>query len=71
MQELRNVAYCQRHSLGDQLRDPKYSMRKERQNTVMWGIGRENGTTQETREGGVRETQKTDWDSVTQIDKPI
>lgn len=46
-------------------------MRKERQNTVMWEAERENGTTQETWEGGVRETQKTDWDSVMQIDEPI
>lgn len=48
------------------------SVRKERQNTVMWGTGGENnGTTQETWEGGGRETQKTDWDSVMQRDKPI
>lgn len=47
------------------------SVRKERQNTVMWGTRGENGTAQETWEGGGRETQKTDWDSVTQRDKPI
>lgn len=41
------------------------SVRKERQNTVMWGTGGE------TWEGGGRETQKTDWDSVMQRDKPI